>query len=141
MGRPLCQLFTARCKTSWHKGLPVVKTIYTYGFHELFLKHCYIIWKRDLKRDPNFEIYIFGRYKMYIQFLFLNLQSKVWDNCSFCSVSYYYSPMNMSVCFLSKMAGSDFMKLTGRLLTVWWLTRWSVKTEYLSKFWLTFIFK
>ena len=24
-------------KTSWHKGLPVVKTIYTYGFHELFL--------------------------------------------------------------------------------------------------------
>jgi hypothetical protein len=25
-------------KTSWHKGLPVVKTIYTYGFHELFLK-------------------------------------------------------------------------------------------------------
>ena len=28
----------ARGKTSWHKGLPVVKTIYTYGFHELFLK-------------------------------------------------------------------------------------------------------
>jgi hypothetical protein len=27
----------ARGKTSWHKGLPVVKTIYTYGFHELFL--------------------------------------------------------------------------------------------------------
>jgi hypothetical protein len=27
-------------KTSWHKGLPVVKTIYTYGFHELFLKQC-----------------------------------------------------------------------------------------------------
>ena len=25
-------------KTSWYKGLPVVKTIYTYGFHELFLK-------------------------------------------------------------------------------------------------------
>ena len=25
-------------KTSWHKGLPVVKTIYTYDFHELFLK-------------------------------------------------------------------------------------------------------
>jgi hypothetical protein len=24
-------------KISWHKGLPVVKTIYTYGFHELFL--------------------------------------------------------------------------------------------------------
>jgi hypothetical protein len=21
---------------SWHKGLPMVKTIYTYGFHELF---------------------------------------------------------------------------------------------------------
>ena len=31
-------LATARGKTSWHKGLPVVKTIYTYGFHELFLK-------------------------------------------------------------------------------------------------------
>jgi hypothetical protein len=29
----------ARGKTSWHKGLPVVKTIYTYDFHELFLKH------------------------------------------------------------------------------------------------------
>jgi hypothetical protein len=28
----------ARGKTLWHKGLPVVKTIYTYGFHELFLK-------------------------------------------------------------------------------------------------------
>jgi hypothetical protein len=27
----------SRGKTSWHKGLPVVKTIYTYGFHELFL--------------------------------------------------------------------------------------------------------
>ena len=31
-------LDNARGKTSWHKGLPVVKTIYTYGFHELFLK-------------------------------------------------------------------------------------------------------
>ena len=31
-------LANARCKTSWHKVLPVVKTIYTYGFHELFLK-------------------------------------------------------------------------------------------------------
>jgi hypothetical protein len=29
----------ARSKTSWHKGLPVVKTIYTYGFHELFLNY------------------------------------------------------------------------------------------------------
>ena len=29
-------LANARGKTSWHKGLPVVKTIYTYGFHELF---------------------------------------------------------------------------------------------------------
>jgi hypothetical protein len=28
----------AQGKTSWHKDLPVVKTIYTYGFHELFLK-------------------------------------------------------------------------------------------------------
>ena len=31
-------LANARGKTLWHKGLPVVKTIYTYGFHELFLK-------------------------------------------------------------------------------------------------------
>ena len=31
-------LACARGKTSWHKGLPVVKTIYTYGFHDLFLK-------------------------------------------------------------------------------------------------------
>jgi hypothetical protein len=33
----LLPLANARGKTSWHKGLPVVKTIYTYGFHELFL--------------------------------------------------------------------------------------------------------
>jgi hypothetical protein len=32
-------LANARGKTSWHKGLPVVKTIYTYGCHELFLKY------------------------------------------------------------------------------------------------------
>jgi hypothetical protein len=25
-----------RVVKSWHKGLPVVKTIYTYDFHELF---------------------------------------------------------------------------------------------------------
>ena len=31
-------LVTAWGKTSWHRDLPVVKTIYTYGFHELFLK-------------------------------------------------------------------------------------------------------
>ena len=31
-------LANARGKTSWHKGLSVIKTIYTYGFHELFLK-------------------------------------------------------------------------------------------------------
>ena len=30
-------LVNSRGKASWHKGLPVVKTIYTYGFHELFL--------------------------------------------------------------------------------------------------------
>ena len=29
----------ARGKTLWHKGLPVVKAIYTYGFRELFLKY------------------------------------------------------------------------------------------------------
>jgi hypothetical protein len=32
-------LANARGKTSWHKGLPMVKTIYTYGFHELFLNY------------------------------------------------------------------------------------------------------
>jgi hypothetical protein len=32
-------LANARGKTLWHKGLPVVKTIYTYGFHELFLNY------------------------------------------------------------------------------------------------------
>jgi hypothetical protein len=32
-------LANARGKTLWQKGLPVVKTIYTYGFHELFLKY------------------------------------------------------------------------------------------------------
>ena len=31
-------LANARGKTSWHKGLLMVKTIYTYGFHQLFLK-------------------------------------------------------------------------------------------------------
>jgi hypothetical protein len=31
-------LANARGKTSWYKGLPVEKTIYAYGFHELFLK-------------------------------------------------------------------------------------------------------
>jgi hypothetical protein len=34
----------ARSKTSWHKGLPMVKTIYTYGFHELFLKYKIFIY-------------------------------------------------------------------------------------------------
>ena len=29
----------ARGKPSWHKGIPVVKAIYTYGFQELFLKY------------------------------------------------------------------------------------------------------
>ena len=39
----------ARGKTSWHKGLPVVKIIYTYGFHELFLNwmNCLNIKKKD----------------------------------------------------------------------------------------------
>jgi hypothetical protein len=38
-------LANARGKTSWHKRLPVVKTIYTYGFHESFLK--YTIGKKN----------------------------------------------------------------------------------------------
>ena len=37
--RQFITIFNARGKTSWHKGLPVVKTIYTYGFHELFLNY------------------------------------------------------------------------------------------------------
>ena len=36
-------LANARGKTSWHEGLPVVKTIYTYGFHELFLNYIMVI--------------------------------------------------------------------------------------------------
>ena len=32
-------LADARGKISWHKDLPVIKTIYTYGFHELLLKY------------------------------------------------------------------------------------------------------
>ena len=41
--------FNARDKTSWHKGLPVVKTIYTYGFHELFLNSCFSYWIYHVK--------------------------------------------------------------------------------------------
>ena len=40
----------ARGKTSWHKGLPVVKTIYTYGFHELFLKLKLLIYRLSCHR-------------------------------------------------------------------------------------------
>jgi hypothetical protein len=42
---------SARGKASLHKGLPVVKTIYTYGFHELFLNLSmtdYVIDRRGL---------------------------------------------------------------------------------------------
>jgi hypothetical protein len=46
----------ARGKTSWYIGLPVLKTIYTYGFHELFLnwttsmcgKSDVIVWRYDI---------------------------------------------------------------------------------------------
>ena len=38
-------LANARGKTSWYKGLPMVKTIYTYGFHELLLKYLQIVRK------------------------------------------------------------------------------------------------
>jgi hypothetical protein len=38
-------LANTRGKTSWHKGLPVVKTLYTYGFHELLLKYLQIVRK------------------------------------------------------------------------------------------------
>jgi hypothetical protein len=44
-------LANAQGKTSWHKGLPVIKTIYTYGFYELFLKqhvHTYYQVKQGL---------------------------------------------------------------------------------------------
>ena len=41
-------LANARGKTSWHKGLPVVKTIYTYsGFHELFLNFMNVSTEKD----------------------------------------------------------------------------------------------
>jgi hypothetical protein len=33
----------ARGNNSWHKGLPAVRTIYTYGLHELFLKSIFQI--------------------------------------------------------------------------------------------------
>jgi hypothetical protein len=41
-------LANARGKTSWRKGLPVIKTIYTYGFHELFLKQWIMLVQRSL---------------------------------------------------------------------------------------------
>ena len=44
-------LANARGKTSLHKGLPMVKTIYAYGFHELFLNLSmtdYVIDRRGL---------------------------------------------------------------------------------------------
>jgi hypothetical protein len=46
-------LANARGKTSWHKGLPVVKTIYTYGLHELFLKYDKLCCDRHLLKDDN----------------------------------------------------------------------------------------
>ena len=54
-------LANARGKTSWHKGLPVVKTIYTYGFHELFLKSTwfpsgyryFITWSKVIDTNRN----------------------------------------------------------------------------------------
>jgi hypothetical protein len=48
-------LANARGKTSWHKDLPVVKTIYTYGFHEYFLN---IQWNLSLPNliKPNFSV-------------------------------------------------------------------------------------
>jgi hypothetical protein len=45
----------ARGKTSWHKGLPVVKAIYTYGFHELFLNSNMTSFKR-FKSKPVVKI-------------------------------------------------------------------------------------
>jgi hypothetical protein len=45
----------ARGKTLWHKGLPVVKTIYTYGFHELFLNYTSVT--SDHLVDTNSVLY------------------------------------------------------------------------------------
>jgi hypothetical protein len=46
----------ARGKTSWHKNLPVVKTIYKYGFHELFLNLYYL---QAIKNINTFIIILF----------------------------------------------------------------------------------
>ena len=48
-------LANARGKTSWHKGLPVVKTIYTYGFHELFLKYTTFFFNKLFLKRNNLE--------------------------------------------------------------------------------------
>ena len=49
----------ARGKTSWHKGLPMVKTIYTYGFHELFLNSNMTSFKRIESKPVVKIIYIY----------------------------------------------------------------------------------
>jgi hypothetical protein len=46
----------ARGKTSWHKGIPMVKTIYTYGFRELFLKQTQITQIRHYISYKQLEI-------------------------------------------------------------------------------------
>jgi hypothetical protein len=51
-----------RGKTSWHKGLPVVKTIYAYGFHEGSSDHwlrnllSYTVTSQDLSSETLLEI-------------------------------------------------------------------------------------
>jgi hypothetical protein len=55
-------LASARGKTSWHKWLPLVKTIYTYGFHELFLKQHIRCLTNKYVVHVKFYIYIFISY-------------------------------------------------------------------------------
>ena len=76
-------LANARGKTSWHKGLPVVKTIYTYGFHELFLKHLYFILNRNsIKYDPIIIRWFTGRalYGFWLSLWYLQT-FLIWMNC------------------------------------------------------------
>jgi hypothetical protein len=63
-------LANARGKTSWHKGLPVVKTIYTYGFHELFLNWGNHIVLIHAKRALLVTVIYHGTKSSFIIFIF-----------------------------------------------------------------------
>jgi hypothetical protein len=63
-------LANARGKTSWHKGLPVVKTIYTYGVHELFLNWGNHIVLIHAKRALLVTVIYHGTKSPFIIFIF-----------------------------------------------------------------------